>query len=213
VRAAVRAQSLPAEVSDELKKSVMSVADRLPQIAEQFGIDPATVPKRARKRAADRRPPKKGSAGGQGGQGGQQRSGDQQRSGGKGKEKGVSAPTPDAEPAASTGEGTRDTPLIDEIPAEPASSPEVPAGPDPQPVAQSGDPAAPGEPPLAPVEPGPTDLGTHAVPEAAAEPGPESADTEPQIDLGPPPGETGASEAASEAAADATSGEATSSKE
>jgi len=56
VRAAVRATSIPETVSDELKKIIEAFSDRLPQIAEQFGIDPATVPKKAKRRPGqDRR--------------------------------------------------------------------------------------------------------------------------------------------------------------
>jgi hypothetical protein len=156
VRTAVKAQSVPENVSDELRTSVMGVAERLPQIAQQFGIDPATVPKRARKRAADRRP-KKPSAGGQGGQ--QQRPArkaqakDQPKD--RPKEEPQAAPPPGAEEAPAQADGaSSDTPLIDELPAVPASSPEVPVADDADlPVAQPGDPAAPGEPPIAPVDP------------------------------------------------------------
>jgi len=50
VRLAVTATSVPETVPDALRTSVMNFADRLPQIATQFGIDPATVPKRPRRR-------------------------------------------------------------------------------------------------------------------------------------------------------------------
>jgi len=65
VRTIVKATSLPETITDELKAIVEGVAERLPQIAEQFGIDPATVPKRARKRPGqERRGPKKAAGSG-----------------------------------------------------------------------------------------------------------------------------------------------------
>jgi hypothetical protein len=50
VRTVVKATSIPETVSDELRATVEAFAERMPQIAEQFGIDPATVPKNARRK-------------------------------------------------------------------------------------------------------------------------------------------------------------------
>ncbi|WP_208028561.1 hypothetical protein [Rhabdothermincola sediminis] len=48
VRTQVTAQSLPAKPSEELLGAVNRLAGRLPQIAAQFGVEPSTVPPRAK---------------------------------------------------------------------------------------------------------------------------------------------------------------------
>ena len=50
VRTAVRPASIPEEVSEALRATVAGYSERLPHIAELFGIDPASVPRSARRR-------------------------------------------------------------------------------------------------------------------------------------------------------------------
>jgi hypothetical protein len=50
VRTAVNATSLPDPVPDTVRDAVAAASDRLPHIAAAFGIDPATVPKSAKRR-------------------------------------------------------------------------------------------------------------------------------------------------------------------
>ncbi len=57
VRNAVTPESLPTEPNETILEAVKAVADRVPAIAELFGIDPGSVPKRRRRGA---RPQRKG---------------------------------------------------------------------------------------------------------------------------------------------------------
>ncbi len=50
VRNAVTPESMPSEPNEKVLAAVRAVADRLPAIAELFGIDPASVPKKRRRR-------------------------------------------------------------------------------------------------------------------------------------------------------------------
>lgn len=175
VRSAVKAASLPAEVSEELRASVMSVADRLPQIAEQFGIDPATVPKRARKRPADRRGPKKGQGKGQGAKGEAA--------------KGQGPKGQDGQDKAPKDKAPKDERPKDEQPKEQAPEDE----PTPDQAPEAADEAAAAE---APTE------ATDAPAEAPAE-GPADAQAEPETDAAPAAAaEAPAAEATSEQAED-----------
>ena len=64
VRSAVTPVGIPAEPKEELLADVRRLSDRVPAIAKLFGIDPADVPKSAKRRRSRRRKPgaKKGAA-------------------------------------------------------------------------------------------------------------------------------------------------------
>ncbi len=194
VRTAVTAASIPAEVSEELRASVMSVADRLPQIAEQFGIDPATVPKRARKRPADRRGPKKGKGAGgqgQGGQGGQAQGGQgkgakrSEAPGEKPKEEQPAAAADDAAPAAEEAAA----PAAEEAPATESAAPaaqEAPAAEDSTPAVD--EPAAPVSEAATPPAEESAEQPAPAAEESAEEPAP-AAEEPPAEEPAPPTSE------------------------
>lgn len=68
VRGAVTPAGLPAEPKEDLLDAVKRLSDRVPAIAQLFGIDPASVPRSA-KRRRPRREGNKGKGKSQGGQG------------------------------------------------------------------------------------------------------------------------------------------------
>ncbi|MEZ5381220.1 MAG: hypothetical protein R2754_05425 [Microthrixaceae bacterium] len=73
VRGLVHFEKVPSEPSKELVNAVTAVASRLPELARQFGVDPATAPKqppRRRPGGDKRRSGPKGGSGGKGGKGG-----------------------------------------------------------------------------------------------------------------------------------------------
>ena len=99
VRGAVTPQGVPSEAKEPLLEAVKRLSDRLPAIATLFGIDPAAVPKSARRRRSPRRD--KGSSGNQGKA-----------------EKKPTAPAPEAEkPAATEATADVETPTATEAPA------------------------------------------------------------------------------------------------
>jgi hypothetical protein len=57
VRTDVTAQSVPEKVSDELRSAVTKLSSRLPQIAQQFGIEPSAAPRRGGPRPKRTPPP------------------------------------------------------------------------------------------------------------------------------------------------------------
>jgi hypothetical protein len=152
VRTSVRPASLPDPVPDAVLDAVKAVVDRLPHIAEAFGVDPASVP-----RSAKRRGP----------------AGAQRRGGGGGGKKPIPPPpTPPAEaPEAPQVEAAAVEPMTPseaaledpETVAEPAAS--AVHEPEPAPAAEP-EPMTPSEAALAPEV------------DAAAEPQPEAAQPE-----------------------------------
>lgn len=76
IRGLVKFENLPAEPTEELKVTVQAVADRIPAIATALGIDPASVPRQARRRPDQRRGGPGGRPdGGRRGQGGRRAEG------------------------------------------------------------------------------------------------------------------------------------------
>jgi hypothetical protein len=172
VRLTVAPASKPETPGDELVAAVTRLADRVPKVAEAFGIDPSAAP--ARRRSRGPKPPAKGK--------------DKPRPPKPPKPPKPEAPTPPVEadaPAAEETPAAAETPVVDspatEAPATEAPAPETnevetaeveTAEPD----APTSEPAPEPEPEAEPAEPEPT------VAEAAADPGPpmdEAATAEP----------------------------------
>jgi hypothetical protein len=110
VRGAVTPVGLPAEPGEELLAEVRRLSDRIPAIAALFGIDPAQVPKSAKRR----RPPRKDSNAKGRGKGGDTR-------GGGGGRRNDERPKPKDPSATKPG-------------ARPVPGAEKPAEPDPEPT-------------------------------------------------------------------------------
>ncbi len=181
VRGAVTPAGLPPEPGEELLNEVRRLSDRIPAIAALFGIDPAQVPRRAK-----RRRPGKGAAGGQGRKPKQGKDADRPKARQPKRDK-PGAEAGDAKPASKPASEAADpspTPQEPEAVAvpetvvaqEPAAEPEVTAVPE----AAVPEAAAPLEPteaaaPEAPASPEPA-----AEPEAAAPLAPTEA-AEPEV--------------------------------
>ncbi len=169
VRSAVTPAGIPAEPKEELLTDVRRLSDRVPSIAKLFGIDPADVPKSAKRRRPRRRKPgQKKDAG--------KKTGSSEQ--GKKAEAKSEAPKPATDASAKV-DKVPTAPVDDQKPAEkPAPTPEPAAekpGPTPEPV--------PAEPVVEPAteEPEPT-------PEPVVEPATEEPEPtpEPASDAGQP---------------------------
>lgn len=177
VRGAVTPVGIPAEPSDELLDEVRRLSDRIPGIANMFGIDPAEVPRRAKRRRPsrsggkkkDRKPkqPKKSTG---------------PKAAPETDTKAEAAPEPDPGPTAVEAPETAPEPAAEAAPEptaeaapEPASEPAAEVAPEtaaePEAVESLGSTPDPGE------EPAPTE--TNAGPEAVVE---ENADREAEPD-------------------------------
>ena len=137
VRGAVTPVGVPAEPGEELLDEVRRLSDRIPTIAGLFGIDPAQVPRRAKRR----RPSRSGGKG--------QNRRPKSPTGDRRKPEGVAAEKPEAE-------ATRAVEPTAEAPAEPSAEPveptaEAPAERTAEPVEPTAE--APAERTAEPVEP------------------------------------------------------------
>ncbi len=219
VRGAVTPTGVPAEPKEELLSEVRRLSDRIPAIAALFGIDPASVPKSAKRR----RPPRKGQKG-QGGRGDQ--------NGKSGRNPKADRPVPGAEPKPTPAEEAAKTEVPDtEVPEtetvteatasavtetavtetatpEPETAVTETATPEaetPEPVAETPEPATePAEAPQAPAaEETNAEPATDAEPatepaEAPQAPAAEETDVEPATDAEPVTEPAGAPEAPTE---------------
>ncbi|MEM7274883.1 MAG: hypothetical protein AAF547_17500 [Actinomycetota bacterium] len=193
VRGAVTPVGIPAEPKEELLAEVRRLSDRIPAIAGLFGIDPAQVPKSAKRRRPPRKGKNAGSGGGGGGGGGARRSDKPMRPVPGAEPKQAEQPAAEAEAEAATAaapgaEAVADTaateamvsaetgaptPADEPTPEEPAATEEsTPADePTPEEPAAPEEPAVTEEPPAA-EEPAPADEPTPEEPAAAGEPAP-----------------------------------------
>ncbi len=117
VRGAVTPAGIPAEPTEGLLNEIRRLSDRIPAIAALFGIDPATVPKSAKRR----RPPRKGQKDDKGGSKDGRGQRDGKPSGGgrreeRPKKPKIDRPHPGAEPKV-------EEPVAEEAPAD--SNPET----------------------------------------------------------------------------------------
>ncbi len=113
VRGAVTPVGVPPEPSEELLAEVRRLSDRIPAIATMFGIDPAQVPKSAKRR----RPPRKGQKDRAGGQSRGGRGERRDRDGGGPRKGEPSRPAPRAEQGKATDEQSSEpTPSVEGAP-------------------------------------------------------------------------------------------------
>ncbi|MEM9655488.1 MAG: hypothetical protein AAGA65_25590, partial [Actinomycetota bacterium] len=134
VRGAVTPVGIPAEPNEELLAEVRRLSDRIPAIAALFGIDPATVPKSAKRR----RPPRKGQK--DRGGSGKGRDNRDNKSGGRDK---PMRPVPGAEkkPEPAAEQPGEDTPITDAAAVNEAT-PSAGAPAQESPVTEASDDAA-----------------------------------------------------------------------
>jgi hypothetical protein len=121
VHARVAPASIPAAPSDELKATVAGFGERVPLVAQAFGVEPTAAPRRPRRGG----PPRGKGPGGQGG-------------GGGGRAPQAKKPVPPPPPVADTPPAA-DAPA----PAEPETAPEPAAEVAPEPAPEAEAPAAP----------------------------------------------------------------------
>jgi hypothetical protein len=208
VRGAVTPAGIPAEPGEELLSEVRRLSDRIPAIAALFGVDPAQVPKSAKRRRAPRKDqkPRGRGDGGQGdnkrrdgGQGDNRRGdGGRPRRGGRDDRppapKDPSATKPNARPVP--GAEPKEEPKVEEEPTVDAE-----ASTDEEPTTETQVEAA-AETPAddAPAEAG-SEADADATPEPEAAPEPEAeAAPEPEAEAAPEPEPEAAPEPEAEAA-------------
>jgi len=194
VHARVAPASIPAEPTDELKATVAGFGERVPLVAQAFGVEPTAAPRRPRrggpprgKGGAGSGGPGSGGGGGGGPRGGGARGGAPGSSGARSPQ--GKKPVPPPPPAAEATEA----PAEASVPASPEPEPEAvettapPPEPEPEAVAPAPEPEAAPEPVAAaalevPVEADVGDVtGTEAV-EVAPSPEPTPPPTDPTIE-------------------------------
>ncbi|MEM7337558.1 MAG: hypothetical protein AAF467_02855 [Actinomycetota bacterium] len=192
VRAAVTPAGTPTEPNTDLIDAVKRLADRIPAIAALFGIDPASVPRSAKRRRPPRRDGGKGK--GQGGQS-ENRRGDR--------------PAPGAQPAPESSNGHSD-------PAAEATAADAPTAQEPAAEATEADAPKAEEAASAPVAEAPAtddaapaaETGSSAEAEAPDTDAPEAEEAAPVAEEVAPEAEAGApDDAATPAEAEAETAE------